>query len=494
MMHAAGSGSRRVQETDRAQGGLTLPVQRINLSRDRDEPLYQQLYTQIRGLITAEHPFPAGTRLPASRRLAEHLGVSRNTVMLAYQRLREEGYVSGQSGSGTVVQTMRRAVRRETGRRPPEPRRDAAADEAVRPGAAFAVGVPPVDLFPLRLWTHLVSRRLRISGDRVMLGGHGMGEWPLRGAIAAHLNLFRGIPCAPEQVIVTRGLNAGLDLLIKTLLAPGDRVWCEEPGYPCVRRSLSYLGCVPLAVPVDADGLDVTPTAGRPSASMAVVSPARQLPTAVSMSGPRRQRLLTHARRHKMWIVELEYDAAFLDLPAFRPLFADEPDGRVIHLGTFNTTLFPQLHLGYCVLPPALAGTVGTPLAVAAAEVSTTTQEAAADLLEHHRFARSFGRIQSACAQRRALLSSALLAAPGLISAIQGRPDSGSYLTVTLPRRVNERRLVAQGRRESLALAPLSAYFDSPPPEPGLVLGCAGTREDAIIPAVRRLAHLVSRA
>jgi GntR family transcriptional regulator/MocR family aminotransferase len=479
---------------------MILPVQRIELSRDRDEPMYQQLYTQLRGLITAEHLCPAGTRLPASRQLADHLGVSRNTVLLAYQRLREDGYVSGQAGGGTVVQTVNRVVRREAGRpRPgrPAPDESAAADQAAgppEPGAALALGMPPADLFPLRLMAGLVSRRLRISGDRVILRGHRMGHWPLRRAIAAHLNLSRGILCAPEQIIVTTGLKAALDLVIRTFLAPGDLVWCEEPGRPYVRRSLRYMGCVPLAVPVDAEGLDVTMAAGGPKASMAVVSPARQMPLGVRMSDRRRRQLLDCARRDDMWIMEHEYDGAFLDVPACRPLFADEPDGRVIYAGTLSTALFPQLHLGFCVLPPALAATAGLPLAEAAAEVSAVIQEAVADLLEHHRFASYFNRIRSACARRRTMLRSALLTVPDLMPASQGQPDAGSYLTVTLPRRVDERRLVALGPRESLSLAPLSPYFGSAPPVPGLILGCAGTRENAIGPAVRRLGRLIPEA
>lgn len=470
-----------------AKGRMTLPVQRIDLSRDRDEPLYQQLYTQIRGLIT--DACPAGTRLPASRRLASHLGVSRNTVMLAYQRLHEDGYVSGRPGGGTVVQAVRReAVRPQHGR----PGTEKAGGDSARPGAAFAVGVPPVDLFPLGLWTSMLSRRLRTSGDRIMRGGNGMGQWPLRRAIAAHLNLLRGIACGPEQVIVTRGLDAGLDLVIRTLLAPSDRAWCEEPGYPYTRRSLRYRGCVPLAVPVDAEGLNVTVAADGPPASIAVVSPARHMPMAVPMSDRRRAQLLDYADRHGMWIVEHEYDGAFLDMPAHRPLFTDDPHGRVIYLGTFNTALFPQLHLGFCVLPAAAAATVSPPLREGAAEVSTITQEALADLLEHHRFARCFSRLRSACARRREIARSALQAIPGLMPAIHGDQGTGSYLTVTLPRRVNDRRLTALGRRESLALAPLSHYFDSVPPAPGLVLGCAGTREDALGPAVRRLGRLIS--
>lgn len=487
-MHAVSPDLRGVAEP-RVQGRLTLPVQRIDLSRDRNEPLYQQLYTQIRGLIA--DACPAGTRLPASRRLADHLGVSRNTVMLAYQRLHEDGYVSGRAGGGTVVQAVRReAVRPQPGRQ--DSRKAAAGGDTARPGAAFAVGVPPVDLFPLGLWASMLSRKLRTSGDRILRGGNGMGQWPLRRAIAAHLNLLRGIPCAPEQVIVTRGLDAGLDLVIRTLLAPGDRAWCEEPGYPYVRRSLRYRGCVPLAVPVDAEGLNVTVAADGPEASIAVVSPARHLPMAVRMSDRRRAQLLDYADRSGMWIVEHEGDGAFLDMPAPRPLFTDDPNGRVIYLGTFNTALFPQLHLGFCIVPAALAATASPPLSEGAAEVSTITQEALADLLEHHRFARSFSRLRSACAQRREILRSALQAVPDLIPAIQGDPGMGSYLTVTLPRRVDERRLTALGRRESLALAPLSHYFDSVPPAPGLVLGCAGTREDALGPAVRRLGRLIS--
>jgi GntR family transcriptional regulator / MocR family aminotransferase len=487
-MHAAGPAARTYGPLDR-HGHLTLPIQRVALNRDSEEPLYQQLFTQIRALIEGSEACLPGTRLPATRTLAAHLGVSRNTVMLAYQRLLEDGYVSGRTGAGTVVRADIRAAR-PAARRPA--RREFPATDAARPGAAFAVGVPPVDMFPIGLWTSLLSRKLRVSGDRGLLGGGGMGQWPLRRAIAAHLNLYRGISCVPEQVVVTRGLDAGLDLVIRSLLAPGDRVWCEEPGYPYVRQSLRYRGCLPMSVTVGANGLEAPEAQRAPVPSMAVVSAARQLPMAVRMSDQRRQELIGYAHRVGMWIVEHEYDGAFLDTPMLRPLFADDPEGRVIYLGTFNTALFPQLHLGFCVLPPTLAGTVGAPLAEAAAEVPTATQDALAELLEHHRFARYFGQLRFACAQRRELLRSALLALPDLVPGIEGDQSAGSFLTIRLPQQVDERRLVTLGRRRSLTLAPLSRYFDSVPTAPGLVLGCAGTSEDAIVPAVRRLGELLS--
>jgi GntR family transcriptional regulator/MocR family aminotransferase len=463
-------------------------VRDVVLAKDAAEPLYQQLYTQLRSAIAAGGQWAAGTRLPSSRELAGDLGVSRNTVVLAYQRLQEDGFVRGMAGGGTVVGELP-AV--------PPPRDGGASAAAVEPApyglpnAAFPVGVPPVDLFPAALWAGLTSRRLRTSGVRVLLGPGLLGYRPLREAIAGYLWVVRGIRCTPEQVIVTRGLDAGLALLGKALLRDGDRVWCEEPGY---RPDLARHGARCHPVPVDEDGLDVdTAAASAPDAALALVSPVRQLPMSVALSESRRARLLDHAHRAGMWVVEHEHDTAFLGQQAARPLIADDDRGRVIHVGSFDTVLFPQLHVGYCVVPDGLIDTVGRAVADADAQASGLTQAVLADFLNHHRFARFLARITSACASRRELLRDALSRLPDTPLTVVGDAGRGSYLTTVFRRPATESGLLADAARLSLNLVPLSRYVSTANPITGLLLGCAAAREEAIGAAVRQLGSLLRR-
>ncbi|MGH3155695.1 MAG: PLP-dependent aminotransferase family protein, partial [Streptosporangiaceae bacterium] len=367
-----------------------------------------------------------------------------------------------------------------------------AADRLVRRSPP---GVPPIDLFPATLWAALTSRRLRLSGERTLLGAARSGYRPLREAIAAYLGITRGVHCSAEQIIVTQGIGAGLELLSRALLDQGDQVWCEEPGYPGIKQALAWNGVLPCPVPVDAEGMDIAAAVdAAPEARMAVVSPARQLPMGIPMSTRRRERLLEHACQSGMWVIEHENDGAFLGAEAPPPLLADDPHGRVIYVGTFNTLLFPQLHLGFCVLPGELAELGGQVLSVCPYGASAVTQAVLADFLDDHRSARILGRLRTATARRREAVRSALTRLPGAGQAVLGATGSGSYLTLSLPAAVDESALVTAAARASLQVRPLSWYFSGKPARPGVVLGCASVRDAAIEPSVQALGALLPTA
>ncbi len=278
-------------------------------------PLYRQLYAGIRESILAGR-LQAGAGLPSSRSLAEELGVSRNTVILAFDQLVAEGYVEGSPRSGTRVSAVPA--------RPPNP------DRASRPGPGpsargralvevripaltrrdasaipFRAGVPALDEFPVALWSRLTTRRWRRAP--VLDYGDPGGYAPLRHAIAEYVRLARGARCLPEQVIVTGGSQQGVDLAARVLLDPGDAVWMEDPGYPGARAALLAAGARVVPVPVDPDGLVVE--AGErlaPAARLAYASPSHQFPLGVTMSAGRRLALLRRAAGAGAWV--LEYD------------------------------------------------------------------------------------------------------------------------------------------------------------------------------------------
>src|SRR5690606_506346 len=121
----------------------------------------------------------------------------------------------------------------------------------------FRAGEPALDLFPYQLWARLVARRARQSLRQEAHYGDPAGYEPLREAIAAHTGITRGVRCAPEQIIMTAGAQGALDLAARTLLAPGDAVWMENPGYFGAQGALLSAGARLVPVPVDGEGLDV---------------------------------------------------------------------------------------------------------------------------------------------------------------------------------------------------------------------------------------------
>src|SRR5262245_6992456 len=217
----------------------------LTLDPNAEEPLHRQLYDGIR-LSVLSGGLPAGTRLASTRTMARELGVSRNTVMAAFNQLLAEGYLQGKIGSGTyVTRTLPdETLRARTALPPPESvargrgssRRGAqliaTPVSAARVGAptAFRPGLPAIDEFPLELWSRIVARKWRDATLDLLSYGDPAGYVPLREAITGHLAVSRSVRCRPEQVGVLSGSQPALDLAARLLLDPGAMVWPEDPG------------------------------------------------------------------------------------------------------------------------------------------------------------------------------------------------------------------------------------------------------------------------
>ena len=215
-------------------------------------PLYEQLYRSIAREISAG-ALPAGARMPGRRSLAEALSVSVNTVDGAYQMLAAEGYLASRPRSGFYVQ--------EYPARPAPPGQDApppalpAAPPAEDPPVRYDLSTSGVDtrLFPARTWARL-QKELLYTSPGLLARGDPRGEMELRQALAGYLEEYRGVRCAPEQIIVGAGIEHLLSLLAPLLPGPAA---VENPGYPRARQVLENSGRPCRLAPVDEGGLSV---------------------------------------------------------------------------------------------------------------------------------------------------------------------------------------------------------------------------------------------
>src|SRR5437867_2557181 len=201
--------------------------------------LQQQIYTAIRRAIL-EGVVAPGTQLASSRALADDLCVSRTTTLLAYEQLTAEGYLTTRHGSGTFVAhelpddlARMSAPRRATStKHPPLSRRGAALAATPSPprrlpgpSRAFRLGAPALDLFPLRLWSQLVNRRLRSVTLAQLDYSDPAGFVGLREAIADHVQAARGTRCSADEVVVVAGAQRGSEHICDFLIDPGDNGW-----------------------------------------------------------------------------------------------------------------------------------------------------------------------------------------------------------------------------------------------------------------------------
>jgi GntR family transcriptional regulator / MocR family aminotransferase len=475
----------------------------IQIDRSNGLPLHRQLYAELRQIILSGGLAP-GQRLPSTRSLASQLGLSRITVMDAFDQLVAEGYVEGRAGSGTFVvttlpedliwvaqpatSTPRRRSRRLSDRGRMLAALPHATDLQDVPPPPFRPGLPDIAHLPLHHWSRIARRHVRSGSSLLLLNGAPGGFEPLRQAIARRVGVTRGVRCSPDQVIIVSGLRHGLDLAASAVLDPGDRAWVENPGPGRIRSALTAARAQLISVPVDEEGLNVDAGRGQCSwARLACVMPSHQYPLGVTMSLPRRLQLLEWASEADAWILEYDYDSEYRY--SGRPLSALQAldnDQRVIYLGTFQRVLFPGLRIGYLVVPPDLVDPFHALMPPGDHHVPTVLQAILTDFivaghLDHH-----IRQMRALYAERQAaLLDAAGAELRGLLD-VQSA-DMGLQTVGWLPRRVDDCAAAQAAQELGLYTAPLSRYQIEPYPRSGLVLGFAAFDEAQIRTGVRQL-------
>ncbi|MEP6619441.1 MAG: PLP-dependent aminotransferase family protein [bacterium] len=500
----------------------------IALGTVSGRPLYEQIYAAVRDHILSGR-LAGGAKLASSRELADDLGVSRFTVVTAFDALRAEGYITAAVRGGTFVTHVLpdhhvrapfpKAVR---GSRPKtEPVGHPKAGMSARgrgiestsiTGPRSASNSPrpfhprraPLDLFPVPIWSKLVRREWRLRRHEMLDYGEPAGLRGLREAIAQHAGSTRGVECTANQVIVTSGAQQAFNLIFQLLLDPGDTAWIEEPGYRDARAALAACGAIAMPVPVDANGIVVDAgIATAPGAKLAYVSPSHQYPTGVTMSTSRRLDLLQWAHRSGAWIVEDDYDSYFryhgrplpavqrLELDHLRARGASSTDARVIYVGTFSKTMFPSLRLGYCIVPLGLSDAFANARAIADRNSSMCDQAALECFITEGHYDRHLRRVRAACLDRyEAIVHAANRHLAGVVTL--SPMNAGTHVVGRLARGLPPATTVERLARDAgLVVFPLSRYCINRPARDALILGYGGSTPQAIRAGVQRLARVI---
>ncbi len=472
-------------------------------------PLHQQLYDRVRAAIL-QRQLRGGTRLPSTRSLAGDLGVSRNTVLTAFDQLIAEGYLEGRSGSGTYVARAipdellslrnRAGVKAHVPRPPRISRRGAALPQVTRNAErrrAFEPSIPAIDLFPVRVWARLVAKQWARSGPGMIESlayGDAAGLMRLREAVAHYAGAARGVTCEPGQVIITNGLQHGLEIASRVLLDPGDHVWFEDPGYRAARATLGAVGASIVLVPVGPDGLDVAQGLEKcASPRLIYVTPSHQFPLGVTMSAARRLQLLEVARRADAWVLEDDYDSEYRHstrpIPSIQGLDTHQ---RVIYLGTFSKVLFPALRLGYLIVPPALAETFIRARTLSGRMSPTIDQAVVADFIEEGYFDRHIRTMRSAYRERQeALLDAGRKHLDGLLTI---RPSQAGMHVLGWLHGLDDRKASAAANAVNIEAPPLSAYCVDVQMDPALLLGYGAVTPRQIKAGAETLARALESA
>ena len=338
----------------------------LTLDTSLHKPLYVQIRDQIRERIVSG-ALNSGDRLEPSRELAKRLGVHRTTVSNAYAELEAEGLIQGTVGRGTFISPLATTLRGAG-----SARRRATSDfywdsffstelqddslgrlmaSASEPGAiSFAATHSSLELSPVDLVRRALDAVMRREGALLLQYGSSDGYPPLKRYLQSRLRRD-GIAVELDELLVTSGCQQSLDLVRRTLVAPGDTVVCENPTYTGLWHVFDSPGVRLTGVPVGAEGMDLDfleAVLDQNKVKLILASPNFQNPTGATMPLAARKRLLELAARFQVPIVEddiyglLRYSGR--ELP---PLKALDTSGLVIYLNSFSKIGFPGFRVGW---------------------------------------------------------------------------------------------------------------------------------------------------
>jgi GntR family transcriptional regulator/MocR family aminotransferase len=488
--------------------GALLPF--IHLEPASGVPLYRQVQDQLRAAVLAGE-LKGGTRLPASRVLAEELGISRPTIVKVLENLKSEGYFEAWQGSGTFVAAdlprhlprQAKAGRRDAAPKTSPPRLSQigslasvmSADLSQHAYQAFLPNHPAFDAFPVAAWRKCWNSAMRVAPLDALGYGDLAGYAPLRRLIAEYLALHRGDSCDAEQIVITPGAHGAFALAAMALANPGEGIWFEDPGPLTVYNLFRTLALDICLVGADRDGMDVeTAIAKYPTARLAFVMPSRHHPLGVTLSLPRRLAMLQWARDSDAWIIEDDYDSEFRyagrPLPSMRSIDSAE---RVIYVGTFSKALYPALRIGYLVLPRSLIGVFHNLGGLVNRGVPLEIQRALAEFIGGGHFVTHLRRMRELYASRRDIFLDMAAQHLGGMAEIDC-PDSGMNALAWLAKRVDDVAVAGAAVNAGINCFPLANYTVGRRKRGALILGFSGVPEERMHLHFRQLAGAIASA
>ena len=474
----------------------------IAVDRSASSPIFRQIADQIRTRIETG-ALDRGARLPAIRKLSEACGVSRNTVVSAYDQLIAEGFCEARQGSGVVVSASadrRKGVERnvDAHRRPVSIERSSRAgaqQSAFVPQSRFVspmvAGIPDIRIFPKTEWGYALSRASRYSRADTLIHEDAAGFAPLRRALADYLRARRGVQCEPEQIFVINGAHLAYQTISTLFADAGDVAIVESPGYAAIGEIFRQNGHVLAAMPVDGEGADMSACAEIP-AKLIFTTPTSQIPLGVSMTLERRKTLLRHARKNNSIVIEADYAGEFSYADRVTPsLHQLDADRRVFFVSSFSATMYSTLRIACVVAPPSAADALNDYVKATKVSPSLTLQVALADFIESGAY---FSHIRRSCAsyerRLRCFLAESRRAFDDHIRVSE--VAAGLVASVLWSDARDDRMAAERADQQGLPVWPVSESCLGAPRVRGLTMGFAAADEAEITTNIRRLADLLN--
>jgi GntR family transcriptional regulator/MocR family aminotransferase len=481
----------------------------LQIDPDSKIALQSQIRQQlIEGIFAGR--FQPGQRLPSSRRLSKALGVARNTVLLAYQQLIDEGHVISRTRSGLYLnETLSKGHGSVTGMRSParQPqtadwskhlrRRPAIASVQRYPADWQTYRYPFIDgcfdraLFPRQEWratSRIAASRQQI--DTWSLDSADADDPELIRQIRTRILPRRGISAAPDEIMITAGTEAALHLLLELLVDDTTTVAIEEPGHIAMRELLRRRGARLVTQRVDGDGIVVDSRLD--AAELVYVTPSHQRPIGVTLSMRRRAALLKKAAARDFRIIEDDVDSATNYLEDAPAALRAMPGGeRVIYVADFSAVLAPTVRLGYIVAAPEIIRAAHELRALLARNPPLSNQRMMALLLSLGHYDAAMLRLGSIFRERLFALREALNHyLQRFIAIVPAR--GGTTYWIRGPKGIDAADLAREAALRGILIEPVADYFAAPNPQRNLFrMGVTGLSADRVRAGVASLSEVL---
>ena len=465
----------------------------LNLNNHTDQPLYFQIYTQLKQLIQTG-ALAAGTKLISKRQLALSNGISQNTVMSAYNQLLTEGYIYSIERSGYFVADVELLFKsRET----PVAHHHHEASTAPTQIAYlynFTDSIPDQRLFPFKTIKKIYQKLLDSENSTYLHATDHQGLYELRSTLQHYLSQSRGVPCQADQLILGPSSQYLIQLLFQ-LLPDVSSIGMESPGYLGAHQLLSHLKIEIQPIPLDDHG--AKPEALKDAQLQLLYStPNHQFPTGTIMPLERRQSLLEWANgASERYIIEDDYDSEFKysgrPIPPLKQL---DTQNKVIYMGSFSRSISPGIRISFMVLPHHLLNIYRTGFNQLTSSLNTLNQWLAYDFMASGQFERHLNHSRSFYKKKRdALIKSIRQLDPH--ADILGA-DAGLYILLRPSQAYQPEQFKQLAKANKIKIKTLSDYTFGkiPQDKQTLFLSFSSIPEDDFDPAIHLLYDLLDRS
>ncbi len=463
----------------------------VDLAPESALPLHVQIADSLRNRFE-RGDFHAGDHLPTTRDLARDLGVSRSTVVRAYEQLTREGWIEGRVGRGTLVSNRTAAAKSR-------PNWDLLLTERVRRQSpeyadvlrmlsqnellSFAGGLPSPEFYPEEAFQQITGEVLRQQGPKLLQWCPVDGYPPLRSWIAERIG------CSPESVLILAGSTQGLHLIAQAFIEPGDTVLVEAPTYSGALRAFRTAGARLVSIPCNAEGIDLErleTTLGRVHAKFLYVVPTYHNPTGSLLSVEKRRQLLAICADHGLPLVEDDaYAALRFDGPRVPTLRSLDDHGLVLYVSTFSKAIFPGLRVGWLAAPADLIQRLSALRNVIDLFTNSLAQGTLYEFCKRGLLDAHLQHVRPIYAERRDAMAAALHRyCPSLRFDV---PHGGLFIWAQLPPGIDSRRLLEEATELGLGFMVGSLFYAEGGGSDRIRLCYACHAPDAIASGIRKL-------